>query len=134
MGGIGQYLGLEAGHFTHLKLVIKGNGLNSGYLRIELFDDDNRNAKVDINQDTGMPSADDKFVHSILVDWEGWRVVTVPITQFGDSNPGVGDDSYNPYQIAGSAGLLQIQIIVTTAKDPMGGVEMLIDQIKLVKM
>lgn len=134
VGGVGQYLGIEAGHYTHLKLVIRGNGLNSGYLRIELFDDDNRNTKIDLSQETGMPNADDKFVHSILVDWEGWRVVTVPISQFGDSNPGVGDDSFNPIQLAGSAGLLQFQIIVTTAKDPVGNAELLVDQIKFVKM
>ena len=134
VGGFGRYLGIEAGHYTHLKVVIKGSGINSGYIRIELFDDDNRNNRIDLDPNTNRPNADDKFVHSILVDWDGWRVVTVPLSQFGDANPGVGDDALNLYQLAGSAGLLQFQMILTTAKNPVGNVNLLIDQAKLVKM
>jgi hypothetical protein len=107
-GGMGTYLALNAQGFTHLSLNIFGYGKDSGVLKIELTDDDNKNFKAE----TGLNGkADDIFAYALPVDWQGWRHFNIPFLAFADENPGIGDDQWNPSQWLGSGGLLQIQWI-----------------------
>ena len=114
-GGCGTYLakpGMDLSKYNTLTVDIYGNGPGSGTLKIELYDDDNTNWQVE--QDPAknyMPIYDDKFTYSINVDWTGWRRIVIPLMDFVDENPGVGDDIWNPAQDQLSGGLLQMQLI-----------------------
>ena len=69
---------------------------------IELFDDDNNNWEIEPHPE--LPSetlADDKFIHTLKVDWVGWKVVIIPFSKFVDENNDIGDDRWNPYQTKG---------------------------------
>lgn len=134
IGGVGRYLGIDMGPYTHIKLLIKGNGLNSGILKVELYDDDNLNWTVDLDKINGKPTEDDVFIKNIFIHWEGWKVITIPLSEFEDANPKVGDGEWNPYQSSKSGGLLQMQLILLTPKNAKGKVEIKIDTLKFAKL
>lgn len=114
-GGCGTYLakeGLDLSKYNTFQMDVYGNGPGSGTIKIELIDDDNNNWQVE--QDPAKnyaPVYDDKFVYEVRVDWSGWQRVTVPLADFVDDNPLVGDDIWNPQQTNNSGGLLQMQTI-----------------------
>ena len=113
VGGCGTYFAQDMSNYNAIKLLIRGYGKKSGVLMVELFDDDNKNYEVEVHPDNNSETlADDKFIHSIKVDWDGWKVVIIPFTHFVDGNLGIGDDIWNPYQKDQSGGLLQMQLIL----------------------
>ena len=64
------------------------------------------------------------------MDWDGWKHVSIPVTEFVCDNPGIGDGIWNPDQLNGSGGLIQMQLIINaTAK--VGKVDMTIDNIEM---
>lgn len=130
-GGIGTYLNEDAQHFSVLKLVIYSPKINSGALRIELYDDDNNNKIVDIDEEKSIPSKDDLFIYDLNLMWEGWKVVSIPLSDFVDFNPEVGDNTWNPNQRYGSSGLTQIQIVILSSKLKSETIQFKIDTIKL---
>ncbi|MDD4526544.1 MAG: hypothetical protein PHF25_00735 [Candidatus Margulisbacteria bacterium] len=134
VGGLGTYVGIDASRYTHLKMFIYGNGPKSGKLTIQLYDDDNKNfiLEQDVEKDYE-PIFDDKIEFSQTVSWKGWKVILVPLANFKDVNPTVGDNKLNLDQKDGSGGLLHFQIIVL-ADDKEGTVDMAIDDIKLIDM
>jgi len=133
-GGCGTYLAKEKqdlSKYNYLSLDIYGNGPGSGTLKIELLDDDNNNWQVE--QDPAKnyaPVYDDKFVYEVKVDWTGWKRVLIPIADFSDENPLIGDDIWNPYQLGGSGGLLQMQFICLASTDK-GKVNYNVDNVML---
>lgn len=113
VGGIGTYVGLDMGRYNALKLLVWGSGPDSGTLMFEMYDDDNNNWEIELNPASpSTPLADDKFRYDLRVDWTGWRIKIIPLSFFRDDNPNIGDGEFNPFQINGSGGLLQFQIIV----------------------
>jgi hypothetical protein len=129
-GGFGVYIGADAEPFSVLKLVLYSPKINSGSLRVELYDDDNNNAVVDINEESGLPSKDDVFIYDVNLVWEGWKVVKIQLKDFVDYNPNVGDNVWNPNQVYGSSGLIQMQVIVLSSKNKSETIEFEIDTIK----
>lgn len=133
-GGCGTYIAKEnqdLSDYNSFQIDIYGNGPGSGTIKIELFDDDNKNWQVE--QDPAKayaPIYDDKYVYDIRVDWKGWRRETILLDDFVDDNPGVGDDVWNPQQNGGSGGFLQIQFICLAAK-ATGNVNYNVDNISL---
>ncbi len=133
-GGCGTYIAKEKqdlSGYNSLQLDVYGNGPGSGTLKIELFDDDNQNWQVE--QDPAKayaPIYDDKYVYDISVDWTGWKRLIIPLDDFVDDNPRVGDDVWNPQQNGGSGGLLQLQFICIAGKSD-GSVNFNIDNISL---
>jgi hypothetical protein len=133
-GGCGTYIAKEnqdLSKYNSFQIDVYGNGESSGTLKIELFDDDNSNWQVE--QDPAKsyaPIYDDKFVYDIRVDWSGWKRLTIPLNDFVDDNPKVGDDIWNPQQNGGSGGLLQLQFICL-AGTPTGAVNYNPDNISL---
>ena len=133
-GGCGTYIAAEnqdLSVYNSLQIDIYGNGPGSGTLKIELFDDDNKNWQVE--QDPAKayaPIYDDKYVYDITVDWKGWRRLTIPLDDFVDDNRGVGDGVWNPQQSNGSGGLLQIQFVCLAPK-ATGSVNINVDNITL---
>lgn len=117
VGGVGMYYPKDLSAFEGLRLVLWGNGPSSGHLQIQLFDDDNGNFVVEtFSNMKNTPSKDDVFLHTLRIDWEGWREVLIPFSEFHDGNKSVGDDVWNPKQTAGSGGFLQLQLIAMTSK------------------
>ena len=100
-GGLGVYLNKDAHFFKTLKLVIFSPKINSGSIRIELYDDDNNNKVVDIDKEKQIPSKDDLFIYDLNLVWKGWKVVSIPIEDFVDFNNDVGDNIWNPNQLYG---------------------------------
>lgn len=133
-GGTGVYFAKERQDLSQnnfLQLDVYGQGAGSGTIKIELLDDDNNNWQIE--QDPAKnyaPTVDDKFVYSLVVDWPGWRHVSVPLNDFVDDNPHVGDDVWNPQQTGGSGGLLQMQLICLGSKDD-SKIDLFIDNIEL---
>lgn len=133
-GGCGTYLakeGQDLARYNNISLDIFGRGPNCGTLKIELVDDDNNNWQVE--QDVAKNYAltkDDKFTYEVKVDWQGWRRVSVPLADFTDGNPLIGDDTWNPHQQNGSGGLLQVQF-VTLANSEKGTVNFNVDNVAL---
>ena len=136
-GGCGTYVAKENTDFSQynsLQLDIYGNGAGSGTLKIEMIDDDNNNWNAE--QDPAknyLPIYDDKFVYDIRIDWSGWRRVIISLDDFVDDNSSVGDNIFNPSQIAGSGGLLQFQFICLASKSS-ALVNFNVDNIALLKI
>lgn len=134
IGGMGAYFGIDGTKYDRVRMVVWGGGADSGTIKIELIDDDNRNWQCDINKAKGWePVADDKFVYFLPVDWSGWKTIDIPFRDFEDENPQVGDNKWNPDQSDGSGGLLQFQMIFLSSKKAVGKINAKIDSIKLVK-
>ena len=129
-GGFGVYIDEDVEYFGSLKLVIHSSKTDGGRLRIELYDDDNNNQVVDINKQTKQPDKDDVFIYDIALNWKGWKVITIPIKNFSDNNPESGDNIWNPSQLFGSAGLIQMQFIVMSGKNKSEIITFDIDTIK----
>ncbi|MCU0640695.1 MAG: hypothetical protein MUC35_01255 [Candidatus Margulisbacteria bacterium] len=114
-GGCGTYIareGVDLSRYGFFQADIYGNGPGSGSLKVELADDDNSNWQVE--QDSSKNYAltkDDKYSYEVKVDWSGWKRVSIPLADFTDENPMVGDDIWNPQPQNGSGGLLQVQFI-----------------------
>ena len=131
IGGLGTYLGIDAMAYKYLDLLVYGNGKNSGQLKIELWDDDNNNWKAEQDPKKNyIPMYDDRLIYTLVVDWEGWKKMHIPITDFEDDNSGVGNDKWDPAQANGSAGLLQVSM-VALGKGAKGQIQVVIDEIKL---
>jgi len=133
-GGVGTYIAkenLELSKYSNFSLDVYGNGPGSGTLKIELYDDDNSNWQVEQDPNKGFIALyDDKFVYELKVDWSGWKQVSIPMSDFVDENPGVGDDIWNPMQSGGSGGLLQVQFICLGSTDK-GRVNFNVDNVML---
>lgn len=131
VGGCGTYFGVDVSEYNAIKMLVRGYGPKSGVLIVELFDDDNNNFELEPHPTIASETlADDKFIHTVKVDWLGWKVVIIPFDRFVDGNLGIGDDLWNPYQKDRSGGLLQMQFVLLAA-DKMVAPRMLIDVIKL---
>lgn len=119
-GGMGTYTarkGVDLSRHNTFIMDVYGNGPGSGTAKIELNDDDNGNWQIEQDAKKGFANIyDDKFVYNVTVDWRGWKRVAIPIADFTDENPGVGDDIWNPDQNGGSGGLIQMQLIYIGSK------------------
>lgn len=133
-GGAGAYIAKEAtdlSKFNTIEMDIYGRGEGSGTLKVELFDDDNNNWQVEQDPSKSYAATDDdKLVYDVVVDWSGWQKVSIPLADFVDDNPKVGDDVWNPQQKGDSGGLLQIQFVTLSSADS-GMVDLNVDNIIL---
>jgi len=134
-GGCGSYIAKEnqdLSKYNALRMDIFGNGPGSGTLKVELYDDDNNNWQPEQDPTNNyVPVYDDKYVYDLVIDWDGWRRVTLPLDDFVDDNSGVGDDIWNPGQNGGSGGLLQLQYICLGGSD-VGNINFNLDNITLI--
>jgi hypothetical protein len=135
-GGCGIYIAKPKTNysaFSAIQLDVFGNGPGSGTLQVEIYDDDNGNWQAEQDpKKQYKPMYDDKLQYQISVNWKGWKRVIIPIADFEDVNPGIGDDVWNPEQKGGSGGFLQIQIIAI-GPNKTGNINYNIDNIMLVK-
>jgi hypothetical protein len=133
-GGVGTYLakeGQDLSRYTNFSLDVYGHGPGSGTIKIELIDDDNNNWVVETDPaKNSVPTKDDRWVYEVRVDWDGWKRVSIPFTDFVVDNPGAGDGIWNPQQTGGSGGLLQVQFICIATTDT-GKVDLNIDNVSL---
>ena len=131
VGGIGKYIGKDASKYSSLDMDVFGSGRESGILKIELYDDDNGNWQIEQDPKKGYaPIYDDRFVYQLKIDWNGFKHVSIPFSEFVDNNPNEGDNIWDPQQSNGSGGLIQMQFIVNAASKT-GRVDIAIDNIEL---
>jgi hypothetical protein len=90
---------------------VRGYGPASGRIKIELGEDDDGNWEIQKDRRTFRLLHDDLYVFELIVDWEGWRRVTIPLRRFVDANPGVGNDLFDPARDLTSGGLLELQLL-----------------------
>lgn len=134
VGGMGKYLGFDAGNYNYLKIYVAGNGPDSGKLTVQLYDDDNGNFVLEQDAANNYePLADDRFEYSIPVNWKGWKSFLIPISSFKDTNPKVGDNIWNPDHKKGSGGLLHFQLIFLS-NTKTGTIDIAVDNIKFMSM
>ena len=132
-GGAGTYLakeGQDLSKYTNFQMDVYGHGPGSGTIKVELIDDDNNNWVVENDPKTSIPTKDDRWVYEVRVDWDGWKRVIVPVSDFVVDNPGAGDGVWNPQQTNGSGGLLQCQFICIATTDN-GKVDFNVDNVSL---
>ena len=133
-GGCGSYIakeGIDLSKYNNFVIDVYGNGAGSGTIKVELYDDDNKNWQVEQDATNGYAAIyDDKFSYEVKVDWNGWKRVSIPFADFVDENPMVGDDVWNPQQVGASGGLLQVQF-VCLATSEKGKVNVNADNISL---
>lgn len=133
IGGFGTYLGIDGSHYQSIRFYLYGFGPDLGRLKLELFDDDTMNWKVELDPQF-MPLYDDRWIYEITVDWYGWREIEIPFSYFRDDNPNIGDDLWNPNQKNDSGGLIQIQfIILTPPNQEKGKAKFVIDDIEFIR-
>lgn len=109
-----MYVGKDASPYQGMEFWLLGNGLDSGKVKVEFYEDDNSNAQIE--QDSQyMPLYDDKFEYEVNVDWTGWKKVQVPFSELKDVNPGIGNDVWDPFIVGNSSGLTQIQFVFNAA-------------------
>jgi hypothetical protein len=132
VGGIGTDLNLDATSYHRLQFDVYG-GEGGGKLKIELFDDDNKNFSLE--QDPArdwLATNDDKWVVEVPILGRGFTRYSIPFSAFRLENPGCGDGIFNPDQKDGSGGLLKIQVVVL-ADRPEGKVQGKIDNLILTR-
>lgn len=133
-GGCGTYIAKERqelSKYNTFQMDVWGNGAGSGTLKIELYDDDNANWQCEQDpKNSYLPVYDDKWVYDVKVDWQGWKRISIPFSDFVDDNPNVGDDVWNPQQSGGSGGLLQLQFVCLGSSDK-GNINFSVDNIVL---
>ena len=131
IGGIGFYIGKDASKYSSLDMDVYGTGKDSGTLKIELYEDDNGNWQIEQDPNKGYaPIKDDRFVYELKVDWNGFKHISIPFSEFVDNNPESGDNVWNPQQAGGSGGLTQMQFIVSSTSKT-GAVNLALDNIEL---
>ena len=87
VGGCGTYFAVDTSNYNAIKLLVRGYGPKSAVLIIELYDDDNNNYELEPHETVSSEvKADDKFIHTVKINWEGWKVVIIPFDQFVDGN------------------------------------------------
>ena len=126
-GVYGTYLGIDSKKFKSLEMIVYGFGKKSGNLKINLYDDDNKNYKLEtdfINENS--LNFDDVYTYNLVINWKGWKKVSIPLKDFKDSNPLIGDDIFNPIQKKGSGGLIALEFLIKNRFN------CLIDSIKLI--
>jgi len=131
VGGIGFYIGKDAGKFSRLEMDVTNNNKDNGAMKLELYDDDNGNWQIEQDPKKGYaPIYDDRFSCELKIDWQGAKHVSIPLSEFVDNNPEAGDNIWNPQQKEGSGGLLQMQLIFSSAVKT-GKLDITIDNIEL---
>lgn len=134
VGGLGAYIGdpgRDYSNYQNIAMDVFGHGPKSGILKIELYDDDNRNKHIEQDQNA-KPLFDDCYVYELKVDWQGFKHISIPFSDFKDVNPGVGDNIWNPNVSGGSYGLIQMQFIAV-AGSKTGTVDLAIDNIEFTR-
>lgn len=107
-----QFLNIDANKVEALSIDIKNNANNPCYLQIQLFDDDNKNEVIEVYKEyPSIISQDDKFIYTISLKPDEEKTFQIPINYFYDDNPNHGDNLWNPNQINGSGGLIQMQLL-----------------------
>ncbi len=133
IGGCGRPLGVQASQFNAFKFVIKGNKLKkSGVMSIELFvDNDGKWRDRDPQKREFLLKNRYKLVYNLPVNWQGWKVVTIPFKDFFPDNPQVKQRLWDYANNKGMGTIIQMQFVMTAA-EKVGDIDFQIDSISLV--
>jgi len=128
---MGTYIGKDLPGYDTLSMEVYGNGVDSGRIKIEIYQDDNNTWKVE--QDSlCTPLYDARFDYELAVSWTGWKTVEIPLAQFKHSNVGIGSDQMKLGHSNNTGGLLHFQLLFIATKAD-GNIDIGIDNIKLIE-
>lgn len=127
VGGLGFMLGIDGSGYDSFDIDVYGNGENSGTLKIELYDDDNGNADIEVDK-SYTPLYDDLYSSELKIDWKGWKHVSIPLSQF--KVLGGGNKVWDPNLKNGSGALVKVQLI-SVATTQTGSVDYNVDNLQL---
>ena len=127
VGGMGTTLGIDGTKYDSLELNVYGNGDASGLIKVELYDDDNGNADIEVDK-SWKPTSDDLWSAELPVNWTGWKHISIPFSILKKS--GGGNGKFDPDLSNGSSGLNKIQIIAV-ASSQTGAINFNIDSLEL---
>ena len=126
VGGMGTVLGIDASGYSTFEIDVYGYGEQSGKLKVELYDDDNGNADIEVDK-SYKPLYDDLFSKEIEVNWTGWKHLSIPISEFAIE--GKGNKQWDPSLSSGSGGLVKIQLI-SVANSQTGSINYTVDNLE----
>ena len=128
-GGFGRDLppSISRGVIKYFCIDVWGDGTISDIIAIKLVDDDNDNNVAEDDIDKTL-LYDDEWTYKRIINWKGWKRLRIGLDRFEDSNPGVGDDKWNPEKTSRSQGLLKINVICLS-KEESESVKFKIDNI-----
>ena len=90
VGGMGTMLGVNASNYAAFDIDVYGYGADSGKLKIELYNNDSGKDSIEVDK-SYQPMYDDLWAHEINVDWDGWKHLSIPFSEFKLVNPGKGN-------------------------------------------
>jgi len=131
VGGMGTMLGIDASKYSGVEMDVYGNGEGSGRIKVELYEDDNGNKEIEVDN-KWTPTVDDQWSYEINVFWSGWKHLAIPFPSFALANAGKGNGKFDPDQKNGSAGLVKMQLIFV-ANGEKGDINFSVDNIELSK-
>lgn len=112
VGGIGTNMSVNASDYSRLQIDVYGHDKYSGKVKVELYEDDNNNNKLEQDSEKGwIPTKDDKWVAEVNILGKGFTRVSIPFSAFRDDNPKVGNNRWDPNTNGKSGGLLKCQIV-----------------------
>ena len=110
VGGIGTLLNVPGDKYNMIKLAVRGNGPDSGYLAFELFVGDPKTGLIKQNPNNpGYLSMGTKYVYTLKINWNGWRTVIIPTDRFR----GEGGHRNEILRLGGKEKWVQLQLIGT---------------------
>lgn len=135
VGGCGRFLGLDSSPFNVMKLMIKGNNQKgtSGRLTVQLFvANDRRWMTRDAEAREYYLKYECQYSHTISINWQGWKVITIPFSNFVPDSPRIKQKFWTAQTNLAQGTLVQLQFVVL-ASQKKGAVDFQIGSIAFAK-
>ncbi|KAF0134855.1 MAG: hypothetical protein FD145_423 [Candidatus Saganbacteria bacterium] len=126
IGGIGTDLAKDLSRFKTFEMDVYGYGDASGKIKVELYDDDNGNDKIETDK-KWKPTNDDLWTSEINIDWYGAKHVSIPFSEF--KCEGKGNKIWDPNFENNSKGIIKLQLIFLSSTK-VGDINCSIDNIQ----
>ncbi len=120
IGGCGRFIGLNAAQFNAMKFMVKGNAKSghSGTLIVELYvAQDNKWMSDDTQRREYALKYECKFSHSLQINWQGWRLVTIPFKEFLADSPRIKKHFWDAAKQDATGTMVQIQFVVLAPQE-----------------
>jgi hypothetical protein len=98
----------------YFNLYIRGTGQSNTAIELKTYELDSSDSKVDLASiigtyvyNSGAQANNDGWIYDIVVDWEGWKLVSIPYSKFKPSSDlktgGNGNRIKEPWKVTGMA-------------------------------
>ena len=98
----------------YFNLYIRGTGQSNTAIELKAYELDSADSKADLASiigtyvyNSGAQANNDGWIYDIVVDWEGWKLVSIPYSKFKPSSDlttgGNGNRTKEPWKVTGMA-------------------------------